>query len=112
MAVSEASRTAHRKLKTIGQLGRDERLVYEQIKFMESQAKTQESLPSRRDVAEMIGMETSSVAGRVKALIDYGLVKETRSVKRDSKTGMTVGVLQVISPADKVIGEAVRWMDD
>ena len=101
MSVSGTSREAHTKLKTVGQLGRDERLVYEQIKYMESQATSESNLPSRRDIANMLGMETSSVSGRVNALIRYGLIGEIKAKKRDKTTNMTVSVLHVANPSDK-----------
>lgn len=122
MTATATSREAHAKLKTIGQLGKTERQVYEQIKYMASQAKDEKSLPNRRDIADYLGMETSSVAGRVKALIDYGLVAEIKSMKLDTRTGMTVGVLHTVDPNDRKLveihagkpqyGDAVRWLDE
>lgn len=121
MPATATSKQAYEKLKSVGQLGRDERLVYEQIKYMASIAKDEAYLPTRREVADMLGMENSSVAGRVNSLIGYGLIHEIKGMKRNKSTGMTVGVLHTVDPNDKKLveihypvqmGEAVRWLDD
>ena len=115
MAVSETSREAYQKLKSVGALSPQERQVYEQIKYMESIAKDEGDLPSRRDVAQMLGFETSTLSARVNALKSYGLVGEIKRGKVQASTGMSVDVLHIIDPNDKSLkqaGEAVRWLDD
>lgn len=99
MSATDTSKKAYKKLKSVGELSRLESLVYRQIKYMESQAPDEEHLPSRRDIARELGLETSSVSGRVNALIAYGLVGEKRSLRRDKTTGMTVGVLYTKNPS-------------
>ena len=112
MTVATTSKTAYTKLKSVGQLGRDERQVYEQIKFMESQASNESALPSRRDIANMLGMETSSVSGRVNALIRYGLIGELKGKKRDKTTNMTVSVLHVVDRNDNKLVKMFKSIDD
>lgn len=75
-------------------LGGDHRIVYEQLKVLESRSDDVNTLPSRRDIATALGWETGRVSARVKWLIDKGFVTEANtSGKIDPFTGKRVAVL-------------------
>ena len=68
MPVAETSKAQHRKLGDLGELSRQERLVYDVLKTMGDTC--------RADVAGAMKMEKSTTSARINALIKKGMVVE------------------------------------
>jgi len=98
MGVSELSKKSYHELKD---LGRKQRLVYDQLKIMERMR------PSAQDIADALGWPINSITGRLSELKKFGFVEKTGT--KISRMGTTVGTLCTIDPADK---KAMSLLDD